>query len=76
MEVKEMDRGTDGLPTWLGRTLSVICLILLFAVVVFAMRFGLFFGLGIFVAPALLLTLLYALVNRDGEPGNRGSDEE
>jgi len=71
MEVKEMEHERDSIPTWLGRVLSVLCLFLLFVAVIFAMRWGLFFGLGLFVGPALLLTLLYALRDRDGESGGR-----
>jgi hypothetical protein len=61
-----MSDDQKGLPIWLGRLLSIVCLFLLFAVLFFARRKGLLVGLSLFVVPALLLTLLYALKHRDG----------
>lgn len=60
-----MSEDQRGLPTWLGRLLSIVCLVPLFGVLLFARSRGLLVGLSFLVIPALLLTLLYALMRRD-----------
>jgi len=71
---EKVDGDRGNLPTWLGRTLSIIALLFLAGAILLALGQGLLAGFGMFVPPALLLILLYALKGSDGDSEGNGQD--